>query len=649
MKIFNKLTIALAAVAISAAAWAQNQKPFVVPELTQWTGAEGTFTITPTTRIVAGRKVPAEVVKALAADYATVTGKTLAVSDGRAKDGDIQLSIKADKRLGAEGYAMSIGKRIELSATTQTGLYWATRTLLQLAAQNGGAIPCGSTVDVPRYEVRGMLFDVGRKYIPLDYLRKLVKMMAYYKMNTLQVHLNDDGGMHYENIAEPLKYTAFRLECDTYPGLTATDGSYSKADFRQFQKDAAAIGVNIIPEIDSPAHSASFIHYNPRLRSKNYDESHLDLLNPETIPFMEALWREYLEGDDPVFVGKDVNIGTDEYSNKDSVVVEAFRSYADHFIRFAESYGKRAGLWGSLTHAKGKTPVKAKGVTMNLWYNGYADPKAMLAAGYRGISIPDGWVYIVPRAGYYYDYLNCEKLYKEWNPSMVGDVKFADNEPGLVGGMFAVWNDANGNGISVKDIHHRIFPALQTMAVKCWTAQLTSLPWDEFKQKSASMIEAPGINELARYGKPHSLVVDKAAVSPGEKLPIPEIGYDYTVDFIINGAAEKPGTVLFRSPNAVVYLSDPIAGQLAFARDGYLYKLNYGARAGSNDTIRITGNNQRVRMFVNGRLRNDLTPLSIKLLYEKFEYMSTLVFPLQEAGDFRSKITNLKVYNYEMP
>lgn len=51
---------------------------------------------------------------------------------------------------------------------------------------------------------------------------------------------------------------------------------------------------------------------------------------------------------------------------------------------------------------------------MSAWYNGYADPKEMIKQGYDLISIPDGYLYIVPAAGYYYDYLNTEMLYKEW-------------------------------------------------------------------------------------------------------------------------------------------------------------------------------------------------------------------------------------------
>ena len=102
---------------------------------------------------------------------------------------------------------------------------------------------------------------------------------------------------------------------------------------------------------------------------------------------------------------------------------------------------------------------------MSAWYNGYADPKEMIKQGYDLISIPDGYLYIVPAAGYYYDYLNTEMLYKEWTPAHVGKEVFPEKHKQIKGGMFAVWNDHAGNGISTKDIHYRVFPAMQTLSL----------------------------------------------------------------------------------------------------------------------------------------------------------------------------------------
>lgn len=87
---------------------------------------------------------------------------------------------------------------------------------------------------------------------------------------------------------------------------------------------------------------------------------------------------------------------------------------------------------------------------MSAWYNGYANPKDMIEQGYKLISIPDGLVYIVPAAGYYYDYLNTKYLYENWTPVQIGKAVFPEKDPSILGGMFAVWNDHVGNGISTK-------------------------------------------------------------------------------------------------------------------------------------------------------------------------------------------------------
>lgn len=630
---------------------AVNPKPFVVPELKQWTGKDGNFTPGKDARIVCTSQNPEllRIARMFADDYQQMFGQTLSVAQGKATSGDFVLSLSADKKLGEEGYAIKITDRVTISAPTPTGLYWSTRTLLQLAEQNQErSLPQGTIRDYPDYPLRGFMIDCGRKFIPMAYLQDLVKIMAYYKMNTLQVHLNDNGFKQYFEHNWDKTYAAFRLESETYPGLTARDGSYSKKEFIDFQKQAASNFVEIIPEIDVPAHSLALTHYKPEIGSKEYGMDHLDLFKPETYEFVDALFKEYLEGDNPVFVGKRVHIGTDEYSNAKKDVVEKFRAFTDHYIRFVEGFGKQAVVWGALSHAKGDTPVKSENVVMNAWYNGYADPATMIKDGYQLISIPDGLVYIVPVAGYYHDYLNEPYLYKEWTPAHIGKAVFDEKHPSILGGMFAIWNDHAGNGISVKDIHHRIFSPLQTLSVKMWTGAQTGIPYETFNEKRALLSEAPGVNQLARIGKKPELVYERSTVAPGSTSDYPEIGYNYTVSFDITGAKESEGTELFRSPNAVFYLSDPIRGMMGFARDGYLNTFPYKVNPGEKATIQIEGNNRSTTLRVNGKVVDEMN--TQKLYFnagkDSMNYVRTLVFPLEKAGNFNSKVQNLKVYNY---
>lgn len=626
-----------------------NPKPFVIPELKEWKGAEGTFTPTIETKIVCASAHPEllRIARLFAEDYETMFARKLEVIQGKGSPSDFVLALRSDKKLGKEGYSIKVTDRVQLSAPEPIGIYWATRTLLQIAEQSSEQqLPKGALRDYPDYAVRGFMIDCGRKFIPLPFLQDYVKIMAYYKMNTLQIHLNDNGFKQYFQHDWAKTYAAFRLESDTYPGLAAEDGHYTKAEFIDLQKLAESRFVEIIPEIDAPAHTLAFTHYKPEIGSHEYGMDHLDLFKPDTYTFMDGLFKEYLEGDEPVFRGKKVHIGTDEYSNKKKDVVEKFRAFTDHYIRYVESFGKQACVWGALTHAKGDTPVKSENVIMSAWYNGYAQPKEMVRQGYKLISIPDGILYIVPAAGYYHDYLNIREIYENWTPAHIGNEIFEERDPAVLGGMFAVWNDHVGNGISTKDIHHRVFPALQTLAVKAWTGTKTTLPYAEFDRERRLVSEAPGVNQMGQIGHKPGLVYEQATVTPGSERPHREIGYDYLVTFDIDGASETPNTVLFSSPDAVFYLSDPVRGMLGFARDGYLNTFSHRIHGGERMNIGISGNNKVTRLLINGKVTEEMN--IEKRFYnggkDSMNYVRTLVFPLQKAGQFKSKVTNLKVY-----
>lgn len=645
--IMKKPLILIAALAVCIASFAQNTKPFVIPELQEWKGADGLFVPGQKMRIVYNDPSLLSVAESLAEDWSTMFGTMPEIASGKAVDGDIVLALKKDRKLGHEGYCIRIGDSIKLIAAESAGAYWGTRTILQIAEQSTEhSFPKGEARDWPDYEFRGFMIDAGRKFIPMDYLKDLARIMSYYKMNVLHVHLNDCGFKQFFEHDWDKTYSAFRLECDTYPGLTARDGFYSKKEFGEFQDDAAKLFVDVIPEIDVPAHTLAFTRYKPELGSAEYGMDHLNLFHPEVYDFFDALFKEYLEGDKPVFRGPNVHIGTDEYSNKDQEVVEKFREFTDHYIRYVESFGKRACVWGSLSWAKGETPVKSDNVLMYTWSGDFTDTGDMFELGYKTVSIPDGYVYIVPAAGYYHDYLNTEILYNEWTPAHTVDKVYEEHHPNISGGMFAVWNDNCGNGISVYDIHHRTMPALQTMAVKTWNVGRT-VSFNEFDRLRRRISEAPGINRLAVIKGGPGVVYECSKLTPGTEIPFKEIGYDYTISFCLDAEEEPLGTELFNSGNAVFYLSDPVGGKLGFARDGYLYTFNFRPYPGEKVRLDVCGDNKSTSLYVNGRL---FETLGIKkCIYEGASrptyQVRTLAFPLGKACNFRSRITDFKVSN----
>ena len=490
-----------------------NPKPFVIPGLQTWEGGIGDFRIGARTAIVldpAGADSLKTAARLFQSDLRQMMGGGVTVGKasrggmtgrgafpiriGKPAAGDIWLSLGAkDSSLGTEGYLIEAGpSALRISGVHPQGVIWGTRTLLQVLEQDSlhRSFPCGLTRDFPKYAIRGFVLDVGRKFFPMDFLKEYVKFMAYYKMNDFHIHLNDDGG-HRKGSPWDSAYAAFRLQCDTYPGLTATDGSYTKAEFRAFEAYARSYGVNIVPEIDVPAHSLAFTRMRPEIGSQRYGMDHLDLDNPVTYRVIDSVFREYLSGPNPVFSGADVHIGTDEYNKQ---AAEQFRAFTDHYIRLVQGYGKKVRLWGALTHAPGVTPVTSKGVTMNVWYNGYADPKEMEKLGYDIISTPDAWVYIVPHAGYYHDFLDTAKLFSDWEPIQVGKVRFPEGDPQIKGGSFAVWNDKLGAVTSYQDVNDRVFPAMRVLSQKMWRGTDTAESFADFCTGAARIGAGPGVD-----------------------------------------------------------------------------------------------------------------------------------------------------------
>ena len=620
------------------------QKPFTIPEVGTFQSAEGRCP--QPSRVSFRGGAFKHVAQQLADDYQTLFGKALKTHEGKARKGDIELRL--DKSLADEAYTIEVTpKGATLCASTPTGMYWATRTLIQISEQSQDrSLPCGTMEDKPAYPLRGLMVDAGRKFIPLHYLEDLICAMSYHKLNTLHIHLNDNGFPKYYHNDWKQTYEAFRLESDLFPELTAQDGFYTKFEFQQLQEFARQHCVEIIPEIDFPAHSLSFTRLRPELASKAYGDDHLDLFHPNTYTFLDSLLAEYVDPADPVFTGKYFHIGTDEYNNRKPEVVEAFRAMTDRYLGFVQQYGKRAACWGSLTHAKGETPVRTKDVLMYCWSNDYANPKEMHDLGYQLLSIPDGLVYIVPAAGYYYDYLNCKYLYENWTPANFGNVQFDEGDPQIEGGMAAVWNDHPGNGISTADIHHRLFPALQTIAQKTWAGASTSVPYAVFDSLRTNISEAPGVDQLGLKGRPYYIETLKPETERVAPAGPTSLGYPYSISMTIDCQLEELGTVLTEDLDARFYLCDPEEGHLAFERDGYLIRFDYVMPTEGRIRLTIEGDNESTRLFVDGKLQQELRRHWVETEDTKarMAWVPTLRFPLLQSGEFRSTITNVTIH-----
>ena len=645
---------------VSLLVLAQNPCPQVIPALQQWTGGKGTLALPAEGSIVintADKDVLYDAATILAQDLKELLGWEYAIRIGKVKNNEIYLSLsKPDEQLGEEGYVLRIANRVNVEAPTAKGVFWGTRTLLQMLHRQGAILAKGTTRDWPEFPNRGFMLDVGRKFFTLDYLKEQIKVLSFYKMNEFQIHLNDNGFPQFFDNDWNKTYAAFRLESERFPGLTAKDGSYTKKEFTELQRMGMAYGVNIIPEIDIPAHSLAFTHYKPEIGTQEYGMDHLDLYKEETYKFVDALLDEYLSGEEPVFIGPDVHIGTDEYNKKEA---EQYRYFTDRYLKYVASYGKTPRMWGGLKWLPGKTPVQAEGVTVNAWSFDWVDPEVSIKEGYKLINTCDTYLYIVPGAGYYREFLDHQWLYEKWTPWMMNRKQTLPvGTPGVLGGMFAVWNDQCGNGISQQDVHYRSFPAIQVMAERMWKGDnQQEVPFSEFEALCKTMPEAPGVNLLGRIGEETSLLTEEATLNGKESIEtsLQEVGYPYAVSFSIC-PDEKPNIsgVLFKGPHSTVYTNWENTGRIAFTRDGYEFAFgSFILPVGQWTDITIKGDWKGTSLYVNGKLQERLEGRKKRVYnpkYNRLESMpiqETLVFPLQYIGDningFKGKLKNVKV------
>ncbi len=664
---------------------AQVSRLKVIPEVQQFVAVSGTYSLPSSVKIlVKTADIQAKtdsllgIANQLKDELSQMFNTTATVAEttaATALEGEILMMYSTSALNNKEAYQLQISDGIVLAASARPGAFWGTRTILQLVENHANQVPKGNITDYPHFPGRGFMLDVGRKYFTIDFLRQYVKILSYYKMSEFHLHLNDNGFKSYFNNDWTKTYAAFRLESETYPGLAAADGHYTKAEFRDLQRLGMQYGVNVIPEIDIPAHSLAFTRYEPKLAAKApYALDHLELLDETKRPFVynffEKLFDEYISGENPAFIGPDVHIGTDEYakegniSSVDNEQAKQFRLFTDHFLKYIADKGKTPRLWGGLKWLKDNPETKVNpysNAVMNSWSVDWVDPLPMLNAGFRIMNTLDSWMYIVPAAGYYREFLDIQWLYTNFRPEKVsGSQTLPSFQKGLLGATFAVWNDICGNGISMQDVHYRAYPAIKVLASKNWKAT-PGVSYADYNNIAGASSEGPGLNLIGKYtanqlASISSKIADTSVTFDGTnalELGGTDIGYDYEVNFDLKPAAgNAANAILFQSSFSKVTLNTTGTQKLGFARDGYTYTFNFIPAADTWQSIRILGNYRSVSLYVNGVFKERLAAYRKTAgLPNNMNFQQTLFFPLEKAGDavngFKGELKNLSIATYD--
>lgn len=422
-----------------------------------------------------------------------VSAKKLADTE-KPTQGDIVLNFRKavgdgkewTQTLGDEGYELNLEAEspgvISISARTKRGVRWGCVALGQLWEKSEGQLPAGVLRDYPAWSVRGFGIDVGRRPVSLELLYRIAEELSKHQMNTLQIHLNDNqiiSQSDYDGTKEGARqlYAGFRLESDVRnkagQSITSQDLYYSKEEFAQFIEDAAVMGVEVVPEIDTPAHSLALTKVFPKLGLSGDPESvdQLDLSNPAAQKLAETIWSEYLTESD-VFSGTGtVHIGMDEYFGNQKAFVDYMKALSDYVAEAAPE--KTIRMWGSLSKTGQDYSGLSRKIQLQVWDTDWTDPQEMYDAGFSVINSLSSSLYLIPGGGY--DRLDLDFLEKKWQPNVFETQERTWELPRwssqTLGACYMLWNDyasQDGNEITEDGLFERFAEPLDILARKLW-------------------------------------------------------------------------------------------------------------------------------------------------------------------------------------
>ncbi|MDY4370493.1 SIALI-17 repeat-containing surface protein [Streptococcus sp. BJSWXB6CM1] len=660
-------------------------KPAVAPAVQQWYGTEGKTSITADTVISVGDSGFGQEAKFYQTDLES-RGLEIATGDQTAQK-RIEFKKVEDKGYGKEGYGITVKDGvITVEAATNAGAFYATRTLLQMGEND---LQNGEIRDFPSFSHRGFMLDTGRKFIPYDTLVDIMLNMAYYKMNDLQLHLNDNYIFLKDHLAgknlsqdEELDYvlkkakTGFRVETDVVgkngEKLTS-DEHYTKEEMQEIIKLAKALHINLVPEIDTPGHALSFVKVRPDLmykgqlsaRKHNVERvAMLDLDNKyeETLAFVKSVYDKLLDGEDaPLHGVSTVHIGTDEYYGNP----ESYRRYVNDMIQYIKGKGLTPRIWGSLSAKQGTTPVDWKDVEVDIWSIGWQRPAAAIAQGAKIINITDIPTYSVPSGsnsqGGYGDYANYETQYNRWTPndfSTGGGPRLEASNPNILGGGHAVWNDnidLHETGLTSYDIFKRFFKSMQSTAERTWGSDRAAKTYAERVQPAS--VYAPQSNPDKTVAEEDLFKINPETVKDylAKKVQKTEAGLNFEKDSTIEGLVGDAGPshvlkldvtvtgdgeqTFSTSGNNQLYLADK-DGYLAYTFEQFHIQFNKKLEKNKRYQISVVTKPQVTEVYVDGeKVERIANPANPRLAH------NSLVLPLETIGGFKGILHSAELSN----
>jgi hexosaminidase len=474
-----------------------NAQPMTIPSLRHWTGGSGTYTFGPGSRIIVGSDAARPYGRRLADDLQALTGTAIPVVTGPPAAGEIALQLTAQDPVDhAEGYSLTVTDHIVVSARESRGLFYGTRTVLQLIAQDD-QIPQGTATDWPTSPERSVMVDVGRKFMSIDWLKNLIRELSYLKYSNLHLHLSDDLG--------------FRLKSERYPYITSPD-HYSRQDIKELVDFADQHKIRIVPEIDMPGHMGWVLaRYaeqpgNTDLRLARDDGTRapdkLDLTRPAAWDFATDLVSEFM----PWFTGDSgayFHIGTDEWTFSDeqaeftrvaAAARERYRpdavpgdfviDFANHLNDVVKRFGRTTRAWDQLVGGELQPDAD---IVLDSWTDSGVSPAKRAAQGHHLLNVNNRYLYYSLSSRRFPD---SRTLFEAFSASEFRDGSLPAADRHHLGVGLAAWF-VHADAESPGDIARFLSEPLRPLAQKAWGPNPVST-WEEYTDWVEAVGHAPG-------------------------------------------------------------------------------------------------------------------------------------------------------------
>ena len=489
----------------------------LIPQPAKMVVGEGSFTFGKKVKAFvpqyAGDSV-AVVFDAFANDLKKATGIGVKKTKKGAK---AALMLAVDNSIAAEGYKLNVEKeKITIQASRPAGFFYALQTLKQLMPRNVMAavaapevkewsVPCVAIDDAPRFSWRGFMLDEGRHFYGKEEIKKIIDVMAAYKMNRFHWHLTEDQG--------------WRIEIKKYPKLTEVGawrdskvlgwgevkpdgvrygGYYTKEDAQEVVAYARQRFVEIVPEVDIPGHSQAAVASYPEFLACDPENKHevwlwqgvsgdvINVANPAAVQFAKDVIDELTE----IFPFGYIHLGGDECptskwerneackaqlaeigsKNFRDLQINFYKQLKDYIAQKPADQQRSLIFWNEVLH--GNTASLGTDITIMAWIGADNAAKDAAARGFNTILSPQIPYYInrrqskletEPRSQGYGD----ETVERVYNYIPMNNVP-ENLQPKYLGVQANFWTE----WVEEADIvQYLTFPRLAAVAEAGWTPQ----------------------------------------------------------------------------------------------------------------------------------------------------------------------------------